>query len=81
MGFVWVCGGAMLAGNGNNLGLPGLDHLNGIHVQYESNVAAAQVTVETNAERQIVQMTSGCAVAFVMDEAMQMGIGFTCTKN
>ena len=81
MGFVGVCGGAMLAGNGNNLGLPGLDLLNGIKVQYDPNVAAAQVTVDTNAERQIVQMTSGCALAFVMDETMQMGINFSCTTN
>ena len=72
MGFVGVCGGAMLAGNVNCFGLPGLDLLNGIKVQYESNVAAAQVTVETNTERQIVQMTSGCALAFVMEETMQI---------
>ena len=56
MGLFGVCGGAKLAGigNGNNFGLPGLDLLNGIKVQYESNVAAAQVTVDTNAERQVV---------------------------
>ena len=71
----------MLAGNGNNCGLPWLDLLNGIQVQYESNVAAAQVAVDTNAELQIVQMTTGCALAFVMDETMQIGICFTCTNK
>ena len=83
MGLFGVCGGAKLAGigNGNNFGLPGLDLLNGIQVQYDAGVAAAQVTVDTNAELQTVQMTTGCALTFVMDETMQMGICFTCTKK
>ena len=83
MGFVGVCGGAKVAGigNGNNFGLPGLDLLNGIKVQYEAGVTAAQVTVDTNADLQLVQMTTGCALAFVMDETMQMGICFACTKK
>lgn len=81
MGFFGVCAGAQLAGNVNHFGLPGFDFLSGIKVQYDAGVAAALVTAATDAERQIVQMTSGCALAFVMDETMQKGICFTCVKN
>ena len=82
MGFFGVCAGAILAGNGETrIGLPGFDFLNGFQIQYDSSGSAGAATVNTNADRRIVQMTSGCALAFVMDETMQLGIAFTCVNK
>ena len=79
--FFGVCGGAMMAGENNHYGLPGLDIFDGITVQYDANVGAKEVTVATNAEANIIQMTTGCAIAFIMDATLVRGTSFTCIKN
>lgn len=81
MAFYGVCGGAKVAGQGGYCGLPALDLLSGIRVQYDSSMSAKDATVATNAERQIVQMTSGCALAFVKDQTQCRAVSFTCTKK
>ena len=81
MGYFGVCGGATIAGDRSRLALPGLDLFAGIAVQYDSGVSPSAVAVETSAERNVVQFTSGCALAFVLDETLQMGICFACIKN
>ena len=80
--FFGVCGGAMMAGKNNPYGLPGLDIFDGITVQYDMNVGASiDYLVATNAEAQIMQMTTGCALAFVMDAKVLRGTSFACIKN
>ena len=79
--FFGVCGGAKMAGKNNEYGLPGLDIFDGITVLYDANVRAREVQLATNAEAKIIQLTTGCALAFIMDATYSMGTSFTCLKN
>ena len=79
--FFGVCGGAALAGYRNDYDLPGLDIFDGLIVQYDANVSPGHVTVATNEEQGILQMTTGCALVFIMDEMQTIGISFPTIKN
>ena len=79
--FFGVCGGAILAGAGENYGVPGLDIFGGFTVKYDWNVGADSVTVDTNAQQRIIQITTGCAVVVIMDSVAQIGVSFPTIKN
>ena len=79
--FFGVCGGAMIAGATNHYALPGLDLFNGITVQYDSNVGAGAVSVDTSYEAGLLQMTTGCALALLMTSDHVEGRSFVTIKN
>ena len=79
--FFGVCGGAILAGAGENYGVPGLDIFGGCTVRYDFNAAAKHVAVDTNAQQRIIQITSGCGVVVIMDPVVQIGVSFPTVKN
>ena len=72
MSFFGVCGGAMMAGANTQYGCPGLD-------LFDSNGGAAKV--KTNFEDQVMQMTTGCALAVVMTYDNLAASSFITIKN
>ena len=76
-----ICGGAMLAGKNNKYDLAGLDIFGGLTVKYDCNVGAAKVSVDTSAEQRIIQITTGCAVVFIMDPTQTNAVSFATIKH
>lgn len=79
--FVGICGGAVLSGAHNSYGLPPLDLLDGVRVHYDANVSAKAVPLRTSSDNQLVQMTSGCALAIVVWGSRIASQCFPVVKN
>ena len=77
MAFIGVCGGAKMSGSEPYYGLTPLDLLQGAEVRYDSNCATAEVLTTP----QVVQITTGCAVAMYMWQDRRQGICFHCVKK
>ena len=77
MAFIGVCGGAKMSGSEPYYGLTPLDLLQGAEVRYDCNCATAQVLTTP----QVVQITTGCAVAMYMWQDRRQGICFHCVKK
>ena len=77
MAFIGVCGGAKMSGSEPYYGLTPLDLLQGAAVRYDCNCATAEVLTTP----QVVQITTGCAVAMYMWQDRRQGICFHCVKK
>ena len=77
MAFIGVCGGAKMSGSEPYYGLTPLDLLQGAAVRYDRNCSTAQVLTTP----QVVQITTGCAVAMYMWQDRRQGICFHCVKK
>ena len=77
MAFIGVCGGAKMSGSEPYYGLTPLDLLQGAAVRYDCNCSTAQVLTTP----QVVQITTGCAVAMYMWQDRRQGICFHCVKK
>ena len=76
-----VCGGATMAGCDNVYSLPGLDFFDGVSVMYDAHISPAMASVRTSYESQLLQITSGCALALVATIGSVQGCSFPTIKN
>ena len=81
MSFFGVCGGAMMAGLQTHYGCPGLDLFDGFTVHYDANIRASVAQVTTSFEEQVMQMTTGCALAVVMTYDNIAATSFSTINN
>ena len=77
-----VCGGALVAGTGTPYPCwPCLDLLDGVTVRYDSCVGAGMAEVLTGWQPQVMQITAGVGLAFVMTPTHIEGCSFPVIKN
>jgi len=77
MAFMGVCGGALMSGSQPFYGLAPLDLLQGAAVMYDINCSNAPVRTTPN----VVQITTGCAVAIYIWRDRREAISFPVVKN
>ena len=77
MAFVGVCGGALMSGSQPYRGLPPLDLLQGATAWYDSCCSKAPVHTTHN----LVQFTTGCAVAIYTWHDHREAVSFPVMKN
>ena len=71
----------MLAGKSTAFAQTPFDLLCGTNVCYDSSAGAKMVTVKTNAIHDLVQFSTGCAIAAVLTAYSCRAISFPVTKN
>ena len=81
LGYVGVCGGAYLAGATYPCKFTTLDLLLGTNVHYDSSVNPVNVSVISNPETDLVQITTGCGILIIIKPGIRQVICFPTTKN
>ena len=77
--YLAVCGAACISGCTHMYGAPGLDLLDGVHIEYSANISAGHATMETNA--QTVQITTGTAAFLLMTPTQKQAASIVVIKN
>jgi len=78
---VGICGGAKLAGRSTDYIHTPFDLLSGTEVHYDCGVNAAMVDVKTDATKDVVHLTTGCAIAVLVTPDVCCAVSFPCIKN
>ena len=78
-----VCGGGMLAGKSTKFVHTPFDLLEGTHVSYDGGTSAKNCEMKTDADKDIVQITTGCAIAVMLTTNIDScrAVSFPCIKN
>ena len=79
--YIGICGGAKLAGRATDYVHTSFDLLAGTYVHYDSNVNAKMVDLQTNVVNDVVQFTTGCAIALMLTPHIYSAICFPTVKN
>ena len=77
--YLAVCGAACISGCTHMYGAPGLDLLDGVHIEYSANISAGHANMETNA--QTVQITTGTAAFLLMTPTQKQAASIVVIKN
>ena len=80
--YIGICGGAMLAGKFTEFPHVPFDLLEGTIVCYDSSVGPEHISeMKTDVIKDIVQITSGCAIAVVLTTDNRRAVSFPTVKN
>ena len=80
--YIGICGGAMLAGKFTEFPHVPFDLLEGTIVCYDSSVGPEHISeMKTDVMKDIVQITSGCAIAVVLTTESRRAVSFSTVKN